>query len=115
MKDQRRLLVLMGVCLLLASCARKEPELTDVEAGEMVTGVVVTNHGQRLRLTGKQLSRVQVISGTQKGAGTNYTVRVKILTPDPTTSELMELRGEITFVRHEYGRSRVGFRQIQTE
>lgn len=110
------IILLIASIMIQASCRRKEePPLSDEEAGEMMTGVVITNEGKRLQLSGVRLAGVRIISGTQKSDGSNHVVRVRFLTPDMTTGELKELQGEITFVRHEYGRSRVRFRQITEE
>ena len=117
MKSKYTIIILLLACIMLTSSCRRreEPPLGDVEAGEMMTGVVITHEGKRLQLSGVRLAGVRVIPGTQKPDGGNYVVRVRFLTPDMTTGELKELQGEITFVRHEYGRSRVGFRQITGE
>ena len=103
------------VALAQASCSRPEPPLTDDEATEMMAGVVITNHGKKVQLTSKRLHRVQVIPGTQQGHGSNHFVQVRFLSPDPVTAELVERKGQITFVRHEYGRSRIGFQLLENE
>ena len=81
----------------------------------MLLGVVVTQGHQSIRMTNRRLSQVTVLPDTQKQSQSNYVVRVRFLSPDPKTSELIPFYGEITFVRHEYGRSLTAFKQLSAE
>jgi hypothetical protein len=107
--------MLISSLVLMTACTRKEPAVTDTEAENMMTGVVITNQSQRIQLTANRLKRVRITPDTQKGSGTNCTVQLRFLTPDPSTGELKELGGMLRFVRNEYGCARISFQQMDIE
>ena len=118
-KDKVSLVAMAAALVFGLACSRHKPEqveppMTSVEAEEMLTGVRIDYQRTVILLNSRRMSGVQVVPGTQRQMGSNYCVQVTFLVPNPTTSELTRLRGELTFMRHAYGRTRVEFRQLDS-